>query len=509
MSVRVISTPLGGTSLTQEGMVRAGGPWFVPRPSSAEGWSHRADDIRSSMVGDDWLSALAPAIDASGAAADRLERAASTGFAVTTGQQPGMFGGPLYTWWKALSALALADHLEKLTGRPVVPIFWAATDDSDFLESASTTVAINDKAVTIALAEGTSSGAALSRIPLGDVAAQFDLLTNAAGSAANARILDEVRAAYSPHRTIGGAYVALLRAVLNPLGIAVIDASHEATRAAALPILVNALRCAADVEIALATRTAELKAAGHAPQVKLVRGRSLVFEENAGRRERVSVADASGVADRATSSQLGANVLLRPIVERSIIPTVAYVGGPAEIAYFAQVSAVAASLGTATPLVVPRWSGIVIEARTDRILERHDISIDELRDPHAAESRIARAALPGGLMASIENVRESIQRSTADLAGADGADLVPARVVDGLSANLTRRLDRLERRFAAAVKRRGSDALSDVASARASLFPAGVPQERALNVVPLLARHGETLFSDVLREAGPHMAALA
>lgn len=508
MSVRVISTPLEGTPLTQAGIAGKASDWYVARPTSGAEWKQRADEMRSALVSDDWLAALAPALDATSLAASRLERAAESGFAVTTGQQPGLFGGPLYTWWKALSALALANHLEKLAGIPVVPIFWAATDDSDFLEAADTTVALNDRSVTIALPLGASDGNALSRRPLGDVTAQLEQLTMAAGSAASARILEDVRAAYASNQTIGGAYVALLRAVLNPLGIAVIDASHKATRAAALPVLITALRRATEVDAALLNRSTELKAAGHAPQVKLVKARSLVFADKSGRRERVSVIEAGQVADSAASAELGANVLLRPIVERSIIPTVAYVGGPAEIAYFAQVSAVAAALGTPAPLVVPRWSGIVVEPRIDRILEKHKLGIAELRDPHAAETRIARASLPAELQTRIENVRESIQKTTAALATAEGADLVPSKVIEGLKGSLARRLDRLERRYSAAVKRRGNDALSDVASARASLFPRNVPQERALNVVPLLARHGDTLFSDVMREVEPHVAAL-
>lgn len=98
--------------------------------------------------------------------------------------------------------------------------------------------------------------------------------------------------------------------------------------------------------------------------------------------------------------------------------------------------------------------------------------------------------------------------ATGSLATADGADLVSSKVVEGLQRILAKRIDRLERRYAAAIKRRGNDALGDVASARASLFPRNVPQERALNIIPLLARHGDSLFADVMREIEPHVAGL-
>jgi len=197
-------------------------------------------------------------------------------------------------------------------------------------------------------------------------------------------------------------------------------------------------------------------------------------------------------------------VLLRPLVERAILPTVAYLGGGAEIAYFAQTSAVAEALGLPAPLVVPRWSGMVIEPRIDKILKRHSLSPDDFRDPHAVESRIARESLPSDLKRKIASMQKAIARATDALIQAEGADLVPPSVLEGLRRGITHRVERLERRFAASVKRSGNDALRDAAIARGSLYPAGSPQERALNVIPLLARHGDELVQSVLTEAGKH-----
>ena len=108
--------------------------------------ARRAEAMMSSLASRDWLTPLRHAFDPTGVAADRLEAAAKGGFVVTVGQQPGLFGGPLYTWWKALSALAFADALQQATGVPVAPVFWAATDDSDFVEASWTAVATPDGA---------------------------------------------------------------------------------------------------------------------------------------------------------------------------------------------------------------------------------------------------------------------------------------------------------------------------------------------------------------------------
>jgi bacillithiol biosynthesis cysteine-adding enzyme BshC len=485
------------------------GTWYVRRPTTADEWNRRADEARGALIESDWLDAIAPALDATGAAADRLERAAQSGVAVTTGQQPGLFGGPLYTWWKAYSALALANELEKKLKRPVVPIFWAATDDSDFDEASYTIVPTADGAERIEITSDSASGTSLSDIPVGRIDDQLARLEHSAGSAPNVKVIDAVRRAYRSDNTIGGAYVALLRELLQPLGIAVLDASQASVRTTAFPLLRKALERSEEIEDALSSRSRELKAAGHSQQVKLVKGRTLVFGDQSGRRDRIRMRDVTDTLSEATPGSLGPNVLLRPIIERSIVPTVAYVGGAAEIAYFAQTAAVADALDAPQPLVVPRWSGMVIEPRIGKILERYSLSPEDFRDPHAVESRIARDSLPPELRERIRELEKSIKDSTEALTRTEGADLVAPSVLEGMRHGALHRVERLERRFAASVKRRGNEALRDAGIARGSLYPSGSPQERALNIVPLLARHGDDLVQSVLSEAGKHSERIA
>lgn len=508
MTLRIVSTPLVGSSLAQLAISGADTPWFVRVPRTSDEWRKRAQLIRGSLIRDDWLSLVLPAFGATGAG-ERLQRAAASGFVVTTGQQPGLFGGPLYTLWKALSALALADALEDRTGLPVAPVFWAATDDSDFAESSSTVVPTPDGAERIQMPEPPGIGVALAQVPLGDVSTQIGRLEAAAGSASSSTILSLVRHAYSPTQTVGGAYLELLRSILEPLGISVLDAAHPAVRSAAHPLLKQSLEQSDLIESALSERSRALGAEGHSSQVRIVEGRTLAFSERNGKRVRVGIRDSAAAAATAEPGSLGPNVLLRPIVERSILPTVAYFGGPAEIAYFAQVTAVADALQVPAPLVVPRWSGFVIEPRVERILERYGLEVEDFRDPHAVETRLAKGSLPEELVARIAALRASLERSAGELASAKGADLVAPSVLQGLSRNVLHRVERLERRFAAGVKQRGNEALRDAAIARGALFPLGHPQERALNMVPLIARYGGDLLSPVLAEIRAHTARIA
>lgn len=509
MSAQVLSMPLARSPLAKLADGSGAGQWFVQRPATPDQWKERAVLMRGSLIDNDWLSAMRPAFGTGGAAVARLEAAAESGVVVTTGQQPRLFGGPLYTWWKALSALALADTLEKRIGMPVAPVFWAATDDSDFAEASSTVVATQDGAERITMAEPRGTGVALAQVPLGDVTEQIRRLEAAAGSASAAMVLDLVRGAYSGDATVGSAYVQLLRSILEPLGVSVLDAAHPAVRTAAHPLLVKSLERAGEIEAMLAERSRALKAAGHAAQVKLVAGRSLAFAESNGKRERIMTRDAVSAATSSAPGTLGPNVLLRPVVERSILPTVAYVGGPAEVAYFAQVTAVAEALDVAAPLVVPRWSGFVVEPRIGRILDRHGLKVEDFSDPHAVETRLARESIPPAVTEALEKLRSSVDKSIADLGSAGGEDLIPNGVLEGLERNVLHRLERLERRIAAGIKSRGTDGIRDAAIARGALFPFGSPQERSLNFVPLLARYGDELVEQLLTEIRAYIARIA
>jgi uncharacterized protein YllA (UPF0747 family) len=320
-----------------------------------------------------------------------------------------------------------------------------------------------------------------------------------------------VRAAYTAGTTVGDAYVALLRTLFEPLGIAVLDASHEAVVRAARPYLLRALERADAVAEALRVRDDAIRAAGFTPQVAEVAGLSLVFERTpGGDKRRLAVKEAAAAAVAPSDVVISPNVLLRPVIERAIFPTASYVAGPGEIAYFAQVSAVAAALDLTAPLVVPRWSTTIIEPHVGRILGRFGLAVEDLADPHAPESRLAREALPAEVERAVAQLRQDVDRRTAavgDEATTTNVGLAEA-VVEGARRGLQHRIDRLERRVLAAVKRRESETMQQVSTARGALYPFGVRQERALNAVPFLARHGSMLVDGMVSAAAEHARAL-
>jgi bacillithiol biosynthesis cysteine-adding enzyme BshC len=506
---RVISEPLGGSPLSARAAAgEAPSEWYTPRPRTPDEWRRHLLAVGASQRAG-WADALAPALELSGPAATRLRRVLDAGgVLVTTGQQPGLFGGPIYTWSKAIGTLALADALEEATGVPVAPIFWAATDDSDFAESSWTMVTRPGGADELRLAGPAPAGLSMAQVPLGDdVKGLLERLEQGAGSASWREPLEVVRYAYRSGQTVGAAYVELLRALLGPLEVAVLDAAHPSVRRAASPILRAALRDAKPLADALAERSAALTAAGHRPQVAEVGGLSLVFGVAGGERRRIRTSDAPAAAVDAPPDGLSPNVLLRPVVERALFPTAAYVAGPAELAYFAQSSAVADALELSRPLAVPRWSCTIVEPHVARILEKFGLTIADLRDPHAAETRLARASVPSEVSGAVARLRAAIDRSVATLTD-EGGEIVPPTAIAGAGRAMEHRLARLERRFAAAMKRRLAGELEQIGTARGSLFPAGRRQERALNLIPLLARYGPDLLDGMREQALAHAEAM-
>jgi uncharacterized protein YllA (UPF0747 family) len=302
--------------------------------------------------------------------------------------------------------------------------------------------------------------------------------------------------------TIGGAYVEMLRGVLEPMGIAVLDAAHAAVGHAARSALSRAVTNAGPIHDALLKRQSELHSAHFTVPVEVDRPLSLVFawEPGAGglpRKRRIPLNEAAtGVPD---AVRLSPNVLLRPVIERMLLPTVAYLAGPGELAYFSQVSAVADAMRVARPTPLPRWSGLVLPRDVDNSLRRLNLAPGALRDPHAAEGNLAKAALPLEAGAALRSLRAAIRSDVARLEGH-----LAGPTLDGARDQLLRRTNRLERRLLAAIKRKEADAIGAIGAARAVLYPFGLPQERALNIVPLWSRHGDELITVIRAACAAH-----
>ena len=500
---RVTTESIGGSKLSQA-MQRGEIPGIdKPWPGNASEWKARSK-AASKRVGAGWLERLAPAFgDVS--RLSHLERASKGGVVVTTGQQAGLFGGPMLTLVKALSARALADSLERATGLPTATVFWAATDDADFAEAATVVIPGTGESKRLSLTHAPPPGTPMSRATIHGIAPLLEAMGAVAGSAGNAGI-EALRRCYRDGETIGGAYLAFMREILEPWGIAVIDASHPAVLEAARGVTSSALDRSAQIEKNLASWNDALIAKGFKPQVESVAGLSLVFANEAGLKRRIPIAEARQAL--ASGVPLSPNVLLRPIVEAAIMPAVTYTAGPGEIAYFAQLPPIVDALGIDRPIAVPRWSTTIVEPAIERILERYNVEAADLRDLDGLLTRLVKARAPSEIMQPLTDVRAEIDRAATTLSGAARQHGIDGKIVDGIRAQLHLRLDRGERRITAALKRNDAELRRDLGTARASLYPEGVRQERSLSFVPFLARYDRPLIKRMLVSAGGYAEAI-
>jgi len=469
-----------------------------------------------------WNADLAEAI-IPGSPSDRL--AEPRALVVTTGQQPGLFTGPLYTFHKALSARALALALETAWGRPVVPVFWVAGDDHDYSEASVSYWTGPDGALVEAALPPRPPEAPLrpmyQELLPADVAVLLDQLESGLPpSPARDGTLSWLRRHYAPGRSFAGAFGSSLAQALGALGVVCLDASHPAVKRAAMPWILDALRRAPDLDRLLAARARVLTVEGRDPGVKVGEGASLVFLEGPGGRDRLLV-EADGVIGRRSDQRLSwsgldrvalddpqrfsPNVLLRPVIESALLPTVAYIAGPAELRYLQLADALYEPLGVTPQLPVPRWSGVVIEPRVARIVEKFGATVDDLFDgARDLEARVVRGLAPPDFDAAFSDVRAALHAGLARIAAvATKIDPTLEKPVQSVLGGALSSLADLEKRLLQAQKRRQGELIAQLDRARTAVFPNGKPQERVLGLPGYAGRYG----IEVIDELAQHVHA--
>lgn len=458
-------------------------------------------------------TALRAACLAEGAAEPQLDRLfAPRTLCVTTGQQPGLFLGPLYAVYKAMSAVALAARLEHVLGRPVVPVFWVAGDDHDHAEACETHVLTAASDVLRLALPGRSPDAPLTpmyRERLGPTITDLVATTRLETPPSEFRdaVLGWIARHYTPETNVADAFAAALAELLGPFGLVVFRPTHEAAKRAMRPLLLETLARADALDRALATRAEELAARGAAAPVATGDGATPVMVEGAAGRDRLLLRDGtfqtrrSGqrftldelrvLADRAPE-RFSPNVLLRPVVEAALLPTLAYVGGPGELAYLPQAAPLYEALGVPPQAPIARWSGMVVEARVRKLLDKYGLQPTDLRPPAGPlERRLVRGDMPESVLAALRTLRDVIPREYAGLRqGAVSIDPTLKRPVESAQHAALAGLQDIEKRILAHLTQQNDIVAQQLAKSRRSLYPLDKPQERVLNVVSYLVRYG-------------------
>jgi bacillithiol biosynthesis cysteine-adding enzyme BshC len=459
-----------------------------------------------------------------------LERLADPrALVVTTGQQPALLLGPVYTLHKALTAAALAAELEARWDRPVVPVFWNAGDDHDWDEAR--TAWWRDAQGSVMAASLTERDASAPMLPLYRSPGGSEM-TEAVESFMESMppspwmdgVRDILGRTHGAGATVAGASGSALAEVLAPMGVLVLESTHPSFKTAAAELLLAALDASEALERALGQHHASLAASGRDPGIVISQGATLVMLEGLAGRDRL-VRHRSGYQLRRSGetfsrtrlheiarhepTRLSANVLLRPAIESALLPTVAYCAGPGELRYLPLTAPVFEQLRLHRPAAVPRWSGVVVEAPVLRAMEKFDLDLATLLDPNADVLGMAAAeAMPQPVADSLRRLRSEVERGLEELASLGAADDEPlGRSIEGSRRRMEFELSRIQRRYIRSLKRRHRDQLRQLDRARTALLPLGRPQERLLSLLDLVGRHGEPLLLAVREAARELMAA--
>ena len=333
------------------------------------------------------------ASDAARAAADSLAHADTV--AVVTGQQAGAFGGPLYTLLKAITAIQLARRTASESGVPVVPVFWVEAEDHDWDEVRAVTVLDADwQARSIQLASPEGAG----QLPVG--ALRVDSRIDESLAALKAAVaqtdftewmLSGLEDAWRPGEGMGVAFARWLEGLLGPHGLVVFDSSDPAAKPLVADLFARELQFPGRTSALAGAAARELADRGHQPQV-IPQPDSLALFRVDGARRPIRQQDgalligdevhqAAALAAEAVEhpERFSPNVLLRPIVQDTLFPTICYVAGPSELAYFAQLHGVYEHFGVPMPLTYPRASATLVDSAAARFLEKYDVPIEALQ----------------------------------------------------------------------------------------------------------------------------------
>lgn len=426
-----------------------------------------------------------------------IERLRAGTPAVVTGQQVGLFGGPLFCLLKALTT---AVHAEKAGA---VPVFWLATEDHDFEEINFVNLPAADHLQKFSLNAAHPENAPVGKIAFGDeITAAVQQVQALFG---NSEITELLAASYRPGERFGTAFAKFYARAFAELGIVFLDPLDPELHRVAAGIYGNALEQAEPINGRLLERSQELEAAGYHAQVKVTPSHTLCFYFEDGARVPVRLDGDRYLAGTQRFSRqeildkvqrcperFSANVLLRPIIQDFLLPTLFYIGGPSEIAYFAQIETVYRTLASRITPVLPRFFATLVEPRQAKLLDRYGMSLpDAFVGPEKLREAIAARALPEGITNSFEAASGHLERALEVLQ--DPLEKLDRTLVDAAAnagAKMRHQLDALREKAARAEARKNSELQHHADELSTLLYPNKELQEREIGTLYFLAKYG-------------------
>ena len=460
------------------------------------------------------------------AAAEQLGN--PTSVTIVAGQQAGLFGGPLFTLLKGLTAIAVAREVSVKYEVPAVPVFWVHAEDHDLEEISNCSVLTPDfEFETITIPYDSSSSQPASAVRLDDSIVLTlnrlrELLPNTEFSNS---IFSQLSNAYKPGRGIVDAFTLWMDTLLGQHGLVVFDASDTAVKSIAQPLFQQELDTFGETSRLATESGSDLIAKGYHAQVTPSKDSTGIFYLSDSRQairlkpnektpEKAFEIDGELLSLQQINLQLAnnpnafsPNVLLRPIVQDKIFPTIATIAGPSELAYLGQLRQVYNHFGVPMPIIYPRASATIVDQGTLRFMERYDVSFEMLQaQDDGVLNRLLSNLLPEEVERTIEETKQAITDHLAAVSvGVAKVDPTLVGAVETTKDRMDRDLKKLGNKIIQAAKRRDETVQRQFRRARSQSFPNGAPQERAVNCIYFLNRYGLQLVDHLIKQLPPKL----
>jgi bacillithiol biosynthesis cysteine-adding enzyme BshC len=498
-------------------------PFFAGNPSHKTAWSDAIRRTQSHPRSRADIAAVLQAQQARRGAPQASRDAAArladpNTVAIVTGQQAGLFGGPLFTLLKALTALKLAAQVTQEQGVPAVAIFWIDAEDHDWDEVRSCTVFDSGLAARSVALPARPAGAP---VPVATVKLDRHITTTLdeleqllPPTEFRDGVMQDLRACYTEGRGMAEAFGRWMEQVLGSRGLVVYDASDSASKPIASRVFVSELSKPGETAKLASAAGAHLVSRGYHSQVHAhdeglalfhLEGGRLAIRQQGGQfvvgdRSIAPAALVQEAADR--PSAFSPNVLLRPIVQDTLFPTICYVAGPNELAYLGQLRGVYDRFGIPMPLMYPRASATLLDSAAMRFLTKYGLPLEALQpQDESALNQLLESQIPPAVEASFSDASQAIERSMRSILDSIGT-IDPT--LEGASQSTLGRmqhdLQTLHNKMIQAAKRRDETLRRQYMRTRALAFPDGHAQERTIGFVSFLNQYGPAVVDRLEQE---------
>lgn len=439
---------------------------------------------------------------------------------VITGQQAGLFTGPMFTIYKALTAIKLAAKLNE-QGVKTVPMFWIASEDHDFAEVNHTRLVNREGQLATITYTGCTpkEGKPVGAVNLREEVNQCvdELLAALPESEFIEKLVSDLKETYQAGAGFADAFGRLMMKLVGHYGVVLINPLDDRLKHIAGAIYSQAMSKASEFASALVAQSQSLEAAGYHAQVYTSLESVPLFMMDGGRRTALAQQDGvmtlKGTDRKFKADELletvnrcpacfSPNVTLRPIVQDFLLPTVAYIGGPAEIAYFAQLRAGYKLLGRIEPVVLPRVSMTLIEKRHAKTLSKYGLKFTDLFGGlQEVMTKVVEQSLDANTAAVFEETEQVFESQLEKLrTSITAVDPTLAEALKGGREKIIYQLSNLRTRFINNRSKRDEAMSSQIERAFTVLYPNKGLQEREINVSYFLARYGYDLIDRLYEE---------